>query len=138
MWIAGPRTPIQYPTAMPYRIYYPRVMTGISGSSRACQRRMKPWRLMFQKCPGRWGTAPRTAGISSQLGSSVEDSLSSQKDHLNSPADRLHGKFLNYLGRLVTDMAGGNQSQGDETVPGHTTTIAYTPSRYARKIRFTA
>lgn len=51
---------------------------------------MKPWRLMLHNRPGRWGQS-RTAGRSSHLGSTAENSLSSQKNHLNfySLADRL-------------------------------------------------
>ena len=106
------------PKALPCRIYYPRVIAGIIGSSRACwacQRRMKPWRLMFPQSTRQIGTDPRTAGTSSQLGSRVDGSLPSQKYHLNlqSLADRPHGKFLSRLGSLVTDMAGGNRFQGD-------------------------
>lgn len=81
------------------------------------------------------GTETRTAGRSSQLGSTAENSLSSHKNHLNfySRADRLNGKFLNYPGDLVTEAAGSTRFQGDETAPGHITTTGYIAIDHARR-----
>lgn len=81
------------------------------------------------------GTESRTDGRSSHLGSTVKDSLSSQNIHLNfySLGDRLNGKFLNYLGALVTDGAGGTRFQGAETAPGYITTTAYIAIDHAHR-----
>lgn len=81
------------------------------------------------------GTESRTAGRSSQLGSTARDSLSSHKNHLNfySRADRLNGKFLKYLVSLVTDAAGSTRFQGGETASGYITTTAYIAIHHAHR-----